>query len=100
MLQRDFLCGDDPFNAIYEKEQSNSETVEELIYIETETEIISGKEKQLLICGAQENFKTLEVDVRGGQYKLNSSEGKFGCLKTKARTFFGRKSTEVSNSKI
>ena len=93
MLQRDFRCADDPFNVIYEKEQSNGETVEELIYIETE---ISNKDPQLLICGAQENFRTLEVDERGGQYKLKSSEGKFGRLKTKTWKIFGRESTEVS----
>ena len=74
--------------------QSNGETVEELIYIETE--INNDKEPQLLICGAQENFRTLEVDERGGQYKLKSSEGKFGRLKTKTWKFFGRESIEVS----
>ena len=95
MLQRDFKCADDPFNVIYEKVQSNGETIEELIYIETD---ISDKEPQLLICGdqAQENFRTLEVDERGGQYKLKSSEGKFGRLKTKTWKFFGRESIVVS----
>jgi hypothetical protein len=94
-LQRDFRCADEPFNVIYEKVQSNGEKVEELIYIETE---ISYKESQLLICGdqVQENFRTLEVDERGGQYKLKSSEGKLGRLKTKTWKFFGRESTEVS----
>ena len=73
--------------------QNNGETVEELIYIETE---INDKEPQLLICGAQEKFKTLEVDERGGQYKLKSSEGKFGRLKTRTWKHFGRESNEVS----
>ena len=83
------------YKACCEKQQEN-ENDDELFYIETEVDV---EKSQLIIYGAQDDFRTIMVDTRGSQYKLKTSEGKvvkaMGKAAYKFNGLIGRKSMIV-----